>query len=211
VHKITKQVQGGWEIEMRETTKNSKEETKQRIESQRKGEANARYGKQQLDIKKSTGFQMDKDTRNIRLSDIKKQMTAEKLKGPIAIPMFTTNPYQHARAHQLAWLPLHNKEKERATKATRRKHKRENKENEEEDTNWHPIGNLEGVGVHHPEGLRKQLNQWEAEAEEMRHEGDIPTLLLGSDASKHPVGRPECSSSRNLASDRSRHNNRIAK
>ena len=86
---------------------------------------------------------MDKDTRNIRLSDIKKQMTAEKLKGPIAIPMFTTNPYQHARAHQLAWLPLHNKEKERATKATRRKHKRENKENEEEDTNWHPIGNLE--------------------------------------------------------------------
>jgi hypothetical protein len=44
-----------------------------------------------------------------------------------------------------------NKEKERATKATRRKQKKKHEENEEEDTNWHPIGNVEEVSVHHPE------------------------------------------------------------
>jgi hypothetical protein len=48
VHKIIKQVQGGWRIEMRETMRNSKVKTKQRIESQGTGVANAIYGKQQL-------------------------------------------------------------------------------------------------------------------------------------------------------------------
>jgi hypothetical protein len=48
VHKIIKQVQGGWKIDMRETTKNSKEATRDKIEAQGKGDANARYGKQQM-------------------------------------------------------------------------------------------------------------------------------------------------------------------
>jgi hypothetical protein len=56
VHKIIKQVQGGWKVEMRETMRNSKRKSKQRIESQGKGEANAIYRKQQLDIKKAQGF-----------------------------------------------------------------------------------------------------------------------------------------------------------
>jgi hypothetical protein len=42
---------------------------------------------------------------------------------------------------------------------------------------------VKGVSAHQPEGLRKQLRQSEAEADEMRQEGKIPTLLLGSDAS----------------------------
>jgi hypothetical protein len=56
VHKIIKQVQGGWKIDMRETTRNSKEATRDKIEAQGKGDANARYGKQQLDKKISQGF-----------------------------------------------------------------------------------------------------------------------------------------------------------
>jgi hypothetical protein len=52
-------VQGGWKIEMRETMSNSKEKIKRRIESQGTGVANARYGKQQLDAKKTnTRLQM---------------------------------------------------------------------------------------------------------------------------------------------------------
>jgi hypothetical protein len=56
VHKIIKKVQGGWKVEMRETMRNSKRKSRQRIESQGKGEPNAKYGKQQLDIKKAQGF-----------------------------------------------------------------------------------------------------------------------------------------------------------
>ena len=74
-------------------------------------------------------------------------------------------------------------EKERTTKEIRRKQRKKREKSEEEDTNWHPIGNVEEVCAHRPEELRKQLKQWEAEAEEMRYEGDIPTMLLGSDAS----------------------------
>jgi hypothetical protein len=50
------------------------------------------------------------------IESTKKQMTVMKLKGPIAMPMFTTNPNQHTVAHLLARLPLHNKKKERTTK-----------------------------------------------------------------------------------------------
>ena len=39
VHKIIKQVQGGWKIDMRETTRNSKEATRDKIEAQGKKEA----------------------------------------------------------------------------------------------------------------------------------------------------------------------------
>ena len=44
----------GWIIDMRETTQNSRETTRKKIEAQGKGDANARYRKQQLDKKKST-------------------------------------------------------------------------------------------------------------------------------------------------------------
>ena len=97
--------------------------------------------------------------------------------------MFTTNPNQHTAAHLLTWLPLYSKKKAEETSKTRRKQRQQKKDNATEDTNWHQIGNVEGVCAHKPEGLRKQLKQWEAEAEEMRYEGDTPTLLLGSDAS----------------------------
>jgi hypothetical protein len=98
--------------------------------------------------------------------------------------MFTTNPFQHTKAHQLAWLPLHNKKAENSTKATRRKRKKKKKKNKGENTKWHRIGKVKGVSAHQPEGLRKQLKQWEAEEDEMRQEGESPTLLLlGSDAS----------------------------
>ena len=113
VHKIIKQVQGGWIIDMRETTKNSKEATKDKIEAQGKGDANARYGKQQLDKKMSQGF---KWSRTVVIDPIRKQVTIQKLKGPIAIPMSTTNPNQHTAAHLLTWLPLHNKKKAQATR-----------------------------------------------------------------------------------------------
>jgi hypothetical protein len=66
-------------------------------------------------------------------------------------------------------LTAQQKEK-RATKEIRRNQKKKREESEEEDTNWHPIGNVEEVCAHQPEGLRKQLKQWEAEAEEVRHE-----------------------------------------
>jgi hypothetical protein len=56
VHNIIKQVQGGWKVDMRETTMNSKEATRDKIEAQGKGGANAKYGKQQLDKKVSQGF-----------------------------------------------------------------------------------------------------------------------------------------------------------
>jgi hypothetical protein len=121
VHKIIKQVQGGWKIEMREIMRNSKRKSRQRIESQGKGEANAKYGKQQLDIKKTQGF---KWSRTFEIESTRKQATVKKLKRPIAIPMFTTNPNQHTVAHLLAWLPLHNKRKERTTKEIRRKERR---------------------------------------------------------------------------------------
>jgi hypothetical protein len=39
VHKIIKQVQGGWKVDMRETTRNSKEATRDKIEAQGKKEA----------------------------------------------------------------------------------------------------------------------------------------------------------------------------
>jgi hypothetical protein len=52
VHKIIRQVKEGWIIDMRETTKNSRETTRKKIGAQGKGGANARYGKQQLDLKK---------------------------------------------------------------------------------------------------------------------------------------------------------------
>jgi hypothetical protein len=157
VHKIIKQVQGGWKVEMRETMRNSKRKSRQRIESQGKGEANAKYGKQQLDIKKTQGF---KWSRTFEIESTRKQATVKKLKGTIAIPMFTTNPNQHTVAHLLAWLPLHNKRKERTTKEIRRKQrKKREKSEEEEDTNWHPIGNVEEVCAHRPEELRKQLKQ----------------------------------------------------
>jgi hypothetical protein len=78
-------------------------------------------------------------------------MAVKKLKGPIAMPMSTTNPNQHAVAHLLAQLLLHNKKKERATKEIRRKQKKKREESEEEDTNWHPIGNVEEVCAHQPE------------------------------------------------------------
>jgi hypothetical protein len=123
VHKIIKQVQGGWIVEMRETTRNSKHKSRQRIESQGKGEANAKYGKQQLDIKKTQGF---KRSRTFETDNTRKQATVKKLKGPIAIPMFTSNPNQHTIAHMLAWLPLHNKRKE-----TQQKKSEENKERTE--------------------------------------------------------------------------------
>ena len=99
VHKIIKQVQGGWIIEMRETTKNSRETTKKKIEAQGKGGANARYGKQQLDQKKSFKWY-----RTVTIDQSRKQETVKKLKGPISIPMFTTNPNQHMKAHLLTWL-----------------------------------------------------------------------------------------------------------
>jgi hypothetical protein len=49
-------VQGGWKVDMRETTRNSKEATRHKIDAQGKGDANARYGKQQLDKKETQGF-----------------------------------------------------------------------------------------------------------------------------------------------------------
>ena len=64
-----------------------------------------------------------------------------------------------------------------SNKKNQKKTKTAKKENETEDTDWHQIGNVEEVCAHKPEGLRKQLKQWEAEAEEMRYEGDAPTLL----------------------------------
>jgi hypothetical protein len=54
-------------------------------------------------------------------STIRKQVTIKKLKGPIAIPMFTTNPNQHTAAHLLTWLPLHNKKKAHAIRKTKQK------------------------------------------------------------------------------------------
>jgi hypothetical protein len=57
-------VKEGWIIVMRETTKNSRETTRKKIEAQGKGDANARYGKQQLDQKKITRLQMDKNSHN---------------------------------------------------------------------------------------------------------------------------------------------------
>jgi hypothetical protein len=74
-------------------------------------------------------------------------VAVKKLKGPIAMPMFTTNPNQHTVAHLLAWLPLHNKRKERSTKRIRRKQRKKREKSEEEDTNWHPIGNVEEVSA----------------------------------------------------------------
>ena len=180
VHKIIKQVKEGWIIDMRETTQDSKETTKKKIAVQGKGDANARYGKVQLDKKKAQGF---KWTRTVTIDQSRKQDTVKKLTGPISVPMFTTNPNQHMNAHLLAWLPLHNKKRAKETSKTRRKQMQQKKDNTEEDTDWHPIGNVEGVCAHKAEGLRKQLKQWEAEAEAMRYEGDTPTILLGSDAS----------------------------
>jgi hypothetical protein len=77
VHKIIKQVQGGWKIDMRETTRDSKEATRDKIEAQGKGDANARYGKQQLDKKISQGF---KWSRTVVIDPIRKQVTIKKLK-----------------------------------------------------------------------------------------------------------------------------------
>jgi hypothetical protein len=111
------------------------------------------------------------------MSTTKKQRAVKKLKGPIVIPVFTTNPYQHTRAHLLAWLPLSNKKKEKAIKTKRRKQKKEITEKGRIDRNWHPIGNVEGVRARHLEGLRKQLKEWETEAEEIRQEEDTPTIL----------------------------------
>jgi hypothetical protein len=96
--------------------------------------------------------------------------------------MFTTAIEQPKRAHQLTWLPLHNKKKERAHKRKRRKQKKERAEKEVEDTNWHQLGTVEGVNAHHPEGLRKQLLGSGSRRDQTR-KGSLPTLLLGSDAS----------------------------
>jgi hypothetical protein len=170
IHKIIKQVQGGWKVDMRETTRNSKETTGDKIEAQGKGGANARYGKQQLEKKESQGF---KWSRTVTINPKRTKGTVKELKGPIAIPMSTTNPNQHTAAHLLSWLPLHNGKKERTMRKPRRKQKRQRKDDEAEDIDWHPIGNVEEVCAHRPEGLRKQLKQWEAEAEEMRYEGAI--------------------------------------
>ena len=63
---------------MRETTKNSKEATRNKIEAQDKGDANARYGKQQLDKKKSQGF---KWSRTVTIDPSRKQAIIKKLKG----------------------------------------------------------------------------------------------------------------------------------
>ena len=124
VHKIVKQVQGGWIIDMRETTKNSRKTTTKKIEAQGKGGANARYGKQQLDKKKSQGF---KWSRTVTIDQSRKQETVTRLKGPIAISMVTTNPNQHTAAHLLTWLPLYNKKKAEETSKTRRKQRQQKK------------------------------------------------------------------------------------
>ena len=201
VQKIIKQVQGGWKVDMRATTRNSKEATGDKIEAQGKGGANARYGKQQLDKKVSQGF---KWSRAVTINPNRTQGTVKELKGPIAIPMSTTNPNQHTAAHLLSWLPLHNGKKERTMRKPRRKQKRQRKDDEAEDIDWHPIGNVEEVCAHRPEGLRNQLKHLEAEAEEMRYEGAIPTLLSSiRTRRKHPLGRSTCSGSRSMASDRS--------
>jgi hypothetical protein len=48
---------------------------------------NTRYDKQQLDIKIAQGFT---GTSTYEISTAKTQLTVKKLRGPIAIPMFTT-------------------------------------------------------------------------------------------------------------------------
>jgi hypothetical protein len=129
-------VKSGWKVDMRETTRNSRETTRDKIDAQGKGDANDIYGKQQLDKKESQGFRW---SRTAVVDPNRTQVTVKKLKGPIAIPMFTTNPNQHTAAHLLAWLPLHNTMKERTTRKIRRKQRQKRKECEEEDTDWHTI------------------------------------------------------------------------
>jgi hypothetical protein len=131
VHKIIKQVQGGWKVDMRETTRNSKEATRDKIEAQGKGGANARYGKQQLDKKVSQGF---KWSITVTINPKRTHGTVKDLKGPIAIPMFTTNPNQHTAAHLLSRLPLHNGKKERTLRKNRGGKKRQRKRRTKQKT-----------------------------------------------------------------------------
>jgi hypothetical protein len=55
----------------------------------------------------SQGFRW---SRTVVINPDRTQGTIKELKGPISIPMFTTNPNQHTAAHLLAWLPLQRKE-----------------------------------------------------------------------------------------------------
>ena len=180
VHKITKQVKSGWKVDMRETTRNSRETTRDKIEAQGKGGANARYGKQQL--KESvTGIQMVQNSYN------KSRQNTRNGKG-------TQRPHSDTNVHHQPE-PTHSSTPTSMAPSTQHNERTHNKKNQKKTKTKeegmrrrrhrlaHNIGNVEEVCAHRPEGLRTQLKQWEAEAEEMRYEGDVPTLLLGSEAS----------------------------